>query len=131
MKNLSIKLDLSKYKCSEIQEVTLQDGTKCRAVIIPVEQNYIYIGKKGWYSNLIAKEMTQPKFGITHNIRQYLTKEQFKKEQNLDRDNIRFLGTISEFNYSSNYQTDNSSENYRNDNFNQNNNSSDIDDLPF
>ena len=63
--NYSIKIDLLKLKGAFMRELQGSTATK-KCVIIPVDDNDIFIGKRGCYLDITAIEMTNPQYGETH-----------------------------------------------------------------
>ena len=66
--NYSIKIDLLKLKGAFMRDLQGSTATK-KCVIIPVEDNDIFIGKRGCYLDITALEMQNPQYGETHFIK--------------------------------------------------------------
>lgn len=73
MSNFGIKLDLLKLKGAAVTELQTPTGVK-RCLVIPVDENNIFVGQKGVYLDLCAFEMKNPQYEATHTIKQSLPK---------------------------------------------------------
>ena len=73
MSNFGIKIDLLKLKGAAVTELQTPTGVK-RCLVIPVDDNNIFVGQKGCYLDLVAFEMRNPKYESTHTLKQSLPK---------------------------------------------------------
>lgn len=99
MGNFKVKLDFSKL-CG-VQVVDVQ-GRKC--VVIPVNDNSIFLSQKGGiYLDLLAKENAEPKYGQTHFIKRSVSKKAFAELSQESKDNLKnILGNLSPFEFENN-----------------------------
>ena len=72
--NYSIKLDMMKLTNAGAMNVRGKTGAVKRCVVIPIEDNYMYVGEKGIYLDLTCFEL-QEKNGHSHLIKVNLPKE--------------------------------------------------------
>lgn len=102
MANYKVKLDFSKL-CG-VQVVDVQ-GRKC--VVMPVDDNGIFISQKGGiYLDLLAKENAEPKYGQTHFIKRSVSKKAFMELSQESKDNCKnIVGNLSPFEFENNYGT--------------------------
>lgn len=61
--NFSIKLDLTKLSQVVVTNIKGKAGNSVPVVIIPIEPNGIFVGKKGSYLNLAAFVVNNPNTG--------------------------------------------------------------------
>lgn len=71
--NYSIKIDLLKLSGACVRDLQGKTATK-RCVIIPVDDNDIFVGKRGCYLDITAFEMTNPQYGETHLLKKDIPK---------------------------------------------------------
>jgi hypothetical protein len=71
--NYGIKLDLLKLEGAFVRDLQGKTATK-RCIIIPVEDNDIFVGRKGCYLDLTAIEMANPQYGETHLVKRDIPK---------------------------------------------------------
>lgn len=97
MGNISIKLNLKQLKHVE-RDFTGQDGvTKLKCLIIPIEENMIYMGEKGAYLNITAIEIKdRSKLAAdqkdTHLLKQDMPKEKYDLMSEEQRKAMPILG---------------------------------------
>ncbi len=73
MSNFGIKIDFLKLKGAAVTELQTPQGVK-RCLVIPVDDNHLFVGQKGCYLDLVAFEMRSPKYESTHTLKQSLPK---------------------------------------------------------
>lgn len=81
MSNISIKVNLQQLKHKE-SELTRQDGSKVKVLIIPIEENMLFKGEKGCYLNITAIEIKdRSKFSAdqkdTHLLKQDIPRDKY------------------------------------------------------
>jgi hypothetical protein len=81
MSNISIKVNLQQLKHKE-SELTRQDGSKVKVLIIPIEENMLFKGEKGCYLNITAIEIKdRSKFSVdqkdTHLLKQDIPRDKY------------------------------------------------------
>lgn len=128
-----MSIELTKYKGASVQDLKF-NGQPVKCVIIPIEGNAITVMESGRaFANISVKDKnTVDKYGNSHYLRPYYTKEGFKSLSEEDRKNIPFLGNLKPSNYNSapqNTQT-NSAPVGNNNNYSQGGDSA-LDDIPF
>lgn len=99
--NFNIRLNLAALKRTDIKELPKKDGSgTIRCVVIPVEENNIFVSEKGnIFLTLDAWSTDSPYH--THRIRRTLTKmerEQMTKEEK----NAMWCGDMKPINYNGN-----------------------------
>ncbi len=84
--NYSEKIDLLKLKDTFMANIKGKNDTK-KCIIIPVEDNHIYIGEKGVYLNLTVIELNDKKYqsfivkvDIPKEIREKMSEEERKSQ---------------------------------------------------
>lgn len=80
MANYNLKLDLSKLEGFGTITLTGKSGTPKKCVVIPVEENHLFIGDKGTYLDLVAFETPNSEYG-SHMVTISKTKEEQEKEK--------------------------------------------------
>lgn len=97
MSNLSIKLNLSKLKGSALTKLKNKQGQEVRCVIIPVDENGLFVGEKGVYLDLTAFEMQNPAYDQTHFVKQSVSKEKYQAMTEEQRNSVPILGGLKPF----------------------------------
>ena len=89
MANISIKLNLRQLK----SEILKREG-KDDCIIIPVNQNNLFVGEKGIYLDVNALELKNPIEGSkkTHLLKQNLGKEVYGKMSKEEKEAMPILG---------------------------------------
>ena len=116
---------------SKLNDVSVVDvrGKKC--VVIPVEENGIYISPKGTIVlSYFMSKMFEEKYGNTHVLKRKLTKEEYQKSTAEERKRVPDGGYFSPYrgnsgNYNSSQPAQAPKPTY------SNNNSGAVGDLPF
>ena len=93
MSNLGIKVNLKKLKNVAIIDVKGRETTK-RGVFIPIDDNSIFISEKGYYFNLVAFEMKDPKHDDTHLVKLSLEKAVYDAMTEEERNNQPIIGGL-------------------------------------
>jgi hypothetical protein len=93
MANLNIKINLLDLKCARRFEKSQSGLVEC--LIIPIEQNYLYVGEKGVYLDLSAFELKEKKGNKTHLIKQQLPKDVFKALTDEQKRDTPILGDVT------------------------------------
>ncbi len=74
--NKNIKIDLTAFAGAGKINLSGKDGKQKKCLVIPIEENHLYEGEKGFYADFIAWEMREKKEnGATHIIKQSLPKD--------------------------------------------------------
>lgn len=89
--NYSIKIDLLKLKGAFMRELQGKTAAK-KCIIIPVEENDIYVGQKGCYLDLTGIEMANPQFGDTHFVKPDIPKAKRETMTDEQRRAVPILG---------------------------------------
>jgi hypothetical protein len=93
MGNISIRLNLRQLSHVE-REMTGNDGQKLKVLIIPIEENKLYVGEKGVYLDITAIEIKN-KVGDskdTHLLKQSFAKEVYEAMSESERTASPILG---------------------------------------
>lgn len=93
MSNFGIKIDLLKLRGAAVTDLQSQNGVQ-KCIVIPVNENNIYVGQKGCYLDLVAFEMKNPKYEATHTLKQSLSKAQRDAMTQEHRDAMPILGDL-------------------------------------
>lgn len=80
MANYNFKLDLSKFEGFGTVTLTGKSGTPKKCVVIPVDDNHIFLGDKGTYLDLVCFETPNLEYG-SHMVTLSKTKEEQKHEK--------------------------------------------------
>ena len=93
MSRIRGKLNLAALK-SVVTEVTGKEGKKLKALIIPIEENHLFLSKQGSvYLDVICFESDKiPEF--THSVKQSLPKEIRDKMSKEEQNAMPFLGNL-------------------------------------
>lgn len=94
MANYGIKIDLQKLKNTFLRKFTGRTATK-NCLCIPLEDNpTIFLGDKGCYLNVVARESPNSQFGDTHYIAVDMPKDIYEKLTDDERKAIPILGNM-------------------------------------
>lgn len=80
MSNYNFKLDLSKLEGFGTVTLTGKSGTPKKCVVIPVDDNHLFLGDKGTYLDLVCFETPNSEYG-SHMVTISKTKEEQEKEK--------------------------------------------------
>lgn len=93
--NYSIKLDLAKLNRVGVAKITGKSGETLNCVVIPVNENNIFISEKGGiYLDMAAFEMKSESYGQTHLIKPSLTEEQRKQMTKDEKNALPIIGAL-------------------------------------
>lgn len=93
--NYNLKLDFSKLKKVGMANITGKTGNKVKCVVIPVEENNIFLSEKGGiYMNLACFELKEEKYDQSHLIKPSLTKEQRERMTDEEKKAIPIVGAL-------------------------------------
>lgn len=93
MSNFSIKVNLLGLKNAGICTINGKTGPK-KCIVIPIEDNDIYVGEKGSYLSLSAIQMQNPKYEETHIVKHSLSSEKYKALSEEERSAIPIIGGL-------------------------------------
>lgn len=95
MENLNIKINLGKLNgvCTTTNK---KNGKKY--ICLPIEDNYVFEGTKGYYLNLTAFVLENGKFGDSHYIKNQVPQEIYNKMTKEEKENLEIIGSCSVFN---------------------------------
>lgn len=89
-------LNLSKFNGASVMEIQ-GATTKKRCVVIPIEENYLYEGKNGIYTSLIAHERKSVgSSGDTHFLTMQIPKDKYNALTEEQRKNNPIMGNMKE-----------------------------------
>lgn len=71
---IAIRLDLLKFKNSVVANIQGNTGKK-KCLIIPIEDNHLFVGQKGIYADFNGFQLKTPGENRTHLIKQSLPKD--------------------------------------------------------
>lgn len=85
--NFNLKLNYAKLKKVGVVNITGKTGDKVKCVIIPVEENDIYLAEKGGiYQDFSCIRLKEERYGQSHLVKAHIPKEKWdrmtKEEQN-------------------------------------------------
>ena len=137
MDNFDIKLDLLKFRNSALIDLQ-RNGAPVKCIVIPVEENSIFIGKgnKSAYAGFRASTMrTNDQYGNTHYIKLSLSKQAYMALNDDEKKNQPFFGSMkpigSYTNNGGNSGQGNPKQSPQQNNYNNSASSTNADDLPF
>lgn len=93
MTHLSINLNLLKLRNAAITTLKGKTASK-RCLVIPIEDNELFVSEKGVYLGLTAFESEKLKDGKTHMVKQAMSKERREALTEDERKNLPILGDI-------------------------------------
>lgn len=97
MSNFSLKLDLSKFNGFGLIDLKGQSGQVKKCVVIPVEDNNLFLGDKGTYADLVCFETPNSDYG-SHMVTISKTKEEQEHEkQSGERIRKPIVGNLKPF----------------------------------
>lgn len=93
--NYNIRLDLAKLEKVGVANITGRTGKKVKCVLIPVEENDVFLSEKGGaYLDLVAFEMKEERYGQSHLVKLSLPKEQAQWMTEEQRNAMPILGAL-------------------------------------
>lgn len=93
--NYGLKLDLAKLNKVGVANITGKTGDKVKCVLIPVEENNIFLSEKGSiYLDLACFELRKENYGQSHLIKASLTEEQRKSMTDEEKNQMPIIGTL-------------------------------------
>lgn len=102
MKNYNVKLNLTKLNNAYTSVVNTPSGNKM-CVIIPVEENNIFLSQKGSaYLNMVAQETREVKFDQTHQIKVTIPADKYRQMTQQEREQTPIIGGLAPMVYKSN-----------------------------
>lgn len=92
------KIDLMKFKNAFAANIKGKTAIK-KCVCIPIDDNYLYVGEKGVYVDLICREISEDKRKetTTHIIAPSIPKEVYDAMTDEQKKSLPILGNLSEF----------------------------------
>ena len=93
MENFSLKVNLLKLRNTVVAMVPGRRETK-RCVIVPVDDNHLFVGEKGVYLDLSGIEMRERRFDDTHVLKQNLPREVYQGMSDEERREMPIVGTM-------------------------------------
>jgi hypothetical protein len=136
MSNYNIRLNLAKFKKTTIMDIQGKSG-KVKCVVIPIEENGIYVSDKtgNIFLDVSAYAQREIHYGQTHAIKQKIGGDKWRNMTQEERKAIPICGNMTpiEVGNGGNYQdnTTQPSTSQSSSNFGSYNNSSNDDNLPF
>lgn len=97
MQNLNIKLNMLALKNAGVALLTGKSGNKKKCLIIPVDDNNMYIGQSGVYLSLVAWSTDKLQDGKTHLVKLSYTKELIDAMTDIEKKAIPIIGDIRTF----------------------------------
>lgn len=93
--NYNLKLDFAKLKKVGVANITGKTGNKVKCVVIPVEENNIFLSEKGGiYMDLACFALKEEKYEQSHLIKPSLTKEQRERMTDEEKNAIPIVGAL-------------------------------------
>lgn len=94
MANYGIKIDLQKMKNTFLRKFTGKTATKT-CLCIPLDDNpEMFLGDKGCYLNLMARETERSQYGDTHYIVPSMPREVYDKMTDDERKSFPIMGNM-------------------------------------
>lgn len=94
-KHYGVKLDLAKLNKVAAVNLKGKNGNNVKCVVIPVEENNIFISDKGGiYLDLTAIAMKKENYGQTHLIKRDIPKEEREKMTEEELKNQPIIGAL-------------------------------------
>lgn len=102
MDNFKLRLNLAKLTDTYTSVVNTPKGNKM-CVIIPVEENNIYLSERGGILlNATAKKMREMKYNETHSITNNVPIEKYRQMSKDERDRLPIIGGVTPIIYNNN-----------------------------
>lgn len=93
--NYNLKLDLAKLNKVGVANITGKSGNKVKCVVIPVEENNIFLSEKGGvYLDLACFELRQENYGQSHLVKPSLSEEQRKAMTDEEKNAVPIVGSL-------------------------------------
>lgn len=94
-KNYIIKLDFAKLKKVGVANITGKSGNKVKCVLIPVEENNIFLSEKGGiYMDLACFALKKENYGQSHLIKQSLSEEERNSMTEEQKNAMPIIGAL-------------------------------------
>lgn len=129
MDNFKLRLNLAKLIDAYTSVVNTPKGNKI-CVIIPVEDNNIYLSERGsMILTATGKKMREMKYNETHSITNNVPIEKYRQMSKEERDRLPIIGGVTPIIYNNNNAEQTQQQTTQR--TQQNNNSVNVNDLPF
>lgn len=93
--NYNLKLDLAKLNKVGVANITGKTGNKVKCVVIPVEENNIFLSEKGGvYLDLACFALKQEKYGQSHLVKLSLTEDQRNFMTQEEKNGMSIVGAL-------------------------------------
>ena len=93
--NYNLKLDLAKLNKVGVANITGKSGNKVKCVVIPVEENNIFLSEKGGvYLDLSCFALKKENYGQSHLVKPSLSEEQRKTMTEEERNAMPIVGAL-------------------------------------
>ena len=93
--NYNLKLDLAKLNKVGVANITGKSGNKVKCVVIPVEENNIFLSEKGGvYLDLACFSLKQENYGQSHLVKPSLSEEQRKAMTDEEKNALPIVGAL-------------------------------------
>lgn len=93
--NYNLKLDLAKLKKVGVANITGKSGNKVKCVVIPVEENNIFLSEKGGiYMDLACFALKKENYGQSHLIKQTFSEEERNTMNDEQKNAMPIVGAL-------------------------------------
>lgn len=93
--NYNLKLDFAKLKKVGVANITGKSGNKVKCVVIPVEENNIFLSEKGGiYMDLACFALKKENYGQSHLIKQSLSEEERNTMTEEEKNAMPIIGAL-------------------------------------
>lgn len=95
-KNYNVKIDLAKLNKVGATLIKGRSGNSVKCVVIPVEENDIFISEKGGiYLDITAVAMKEERYGQSHLLKRSIPSEKYKAMSDEEKKNQPIIGALS------------------------------------
>ncbi len=94
--NYNVKIDLAKLNKVAAVNLTGRSGQTVKCVVIPIEDNDIFVSEKGGiYLDISAIAMKEERYGQTHLLKRSIPSDKYKAMSEEERNSLPIIGALS------------------------------------
>lgn len=94
--NYNVKINLAKLNKVAAVNLTGRSGNTVKCVVIPIEDNDIFVSEKGGiYLDITAIAMKKENYGQTHLLKRHIPSEKYQAMSDQEKDSQPIIGALS------------------------------------
>ena len=93
--NYNVKIDFAKLNKVGVANIKGKTGNKVKCVVIPVEENEIFLSEKGGiYKDFTAIELKEERYGQSHLVKPSIPSEKYKAMTEDEKKAVPIVGAL-------------------------------------